>query len=145
MIKLHQDLKPLIRVIQPSLNTYALQKVIEDYIEENSLPSFYRGQVVNALSVTGQAQEHHLVLRYYLNSANDVPLVFRLTKGFFMTEDIEHHWLQSDNLIIDLSIQQFKKYPYLQENPLIKISDFSYLICDNPQDLIHQLYFEELV
>lgn len=145
MIILDQKLWPLIRVITPQLNTYALQNRIEEYLHENSLALYHQGKIVNALPVTGQSQSHAKKLASYLNRDKETGCNFQIVKGYFVSEDIEHFWLQVDNLLIDIAIRQFANFPQLNDNPLQAISDYAYLICDNTLDPIYQLYFEEVV
>lgn len=144
MIILEKQLQPLVRVITPEINIYALKERIEDYLYENSLPTHYKGHLVSALNVNGQSQEHSSDLRKYLNHFSDYNK-FDVKKGYFIKPEIEHYWLQQNQIIIDITIRQFINHVILFDNPLHKIGNYSYLICDNPNDPVYQLYIEEIL
>jgi len=145
MIILKQKFNPLIRVIQPELNYYALQEAIEEYIEENSQPTYFQGQLVDALQVTGQSQKHAADLVNYLNHHSDVPYEFNAVKGYFADYNLGNHfWIASEQLLIDLAIKQFANYPQLPDDLLADFGNHCYLICDNPDDPLHRLYIEEV-
>ena len=145
MIIVKQKFNPMIRVIQPELNYYALQEAIDEYIRENSQPTYFQGQLVDALQVTGQSQEHAAGLADYLNQQSDVPYEFNAVRGYFSDYNLgQHFWIVSEQLLIDLAIKQFANYPQLPGDLLADLTQHCYLICDNPDDPIHRLYIEEV-
>lgn len=145
MILLNQAFHPLIRVKTPEINIFALQKEIENYIHDNHQIVHYQGTLSKAFPITGQVRDHVLALTDRLNHSGEFPYRFEMKQGFFIDGEIEHYWTQSGDLLIDICIQQFRNFPFLRDNPLINIANYTYFICDNPLDQLYQLYIEDIL
>jgi hypothetical protein len=142
MIITSQKFQPLIRVIQPELNTYALRELIENFIRDNSSSSYVKGGIQPVMQVTGFAREHAWNLTEYLNRSDEFFNRFEFKEGFFLDHQIEHFWTQAANVLIDVCLKQFRNFPQLSDNPFVDVANYTYLICDNPHDQLYQLYCE---
>jgi hypothetical protein len=145
MIILDQAIQPLIRVIRPELNTFALRESIGDFIHDRSSSGFVNGRLAPIFHVTGLAEALSEELARFLNAQKIADLEFGIKQGHFSDSQIDHSWVQSAEVIIDITIRQFRNFPQLSNNPLLNMSEFDYLICDNQSDPLYQLYFEEIV
>ncbi|PIR94628.1 hypothetical protein COT97_00555 [Candidatus Falkowbacteria bacterium CG10_big_fil_rev_8_21_14_0_10_39_11] len=143
MILLNKKLNPFIKVNTPTTDFMLLRQLIEEYIHESATPNFYQGDIVHALDISTHIHQILPVLKSYLNRHSEHK--FQVTPGFFSHHDIDHAWLQDQQLIVDISLERVKTHPELEENLRNTISPYSYFISDDPQHHWYQFYIVENV
>ena len=120
-----------------------LDSAISDYIIDNSQKSISNNEFQTVFHISGLAKQHHFHLGNYLRKKFFHKSVseLRLQKGFFADCPIEHHWLQIDNLIIDIAIKQFINQN-IAVNFILKelLNDHYCFISDNPENYFYKLY-----
>ncbi|OGF32420.1 hypothetical protein A2533_03500 [Candidatus Falkowbacteria bacterium RIFOXYD2_FULL_35_9] len=144
MIITHK-IKPLIKVQSPNLNFFQLQELIEEFLHEHSQPTFYQGKIVPAVHLTPDEKNLNQDLQNYLNRHNNQNLNFQTLIGYFHSPEIEHSWLQSSAVLIDLALPKFAHFPVLPTEIRDFLSDYSYLISDKIDDSLYRLYIEEVL
>jgi hypothetical protein len=145
MINLSKTIKPLVLVQTPHLNTYELQELIHDYLIENSEPSHDNDQLYSILDTINDYENHTAELTKYLQKHNTQNLNFKTIKGYFYSHELGNHfWINSGNLIIDITITRFNHFPQIDEHIWNMFGNYSYIISDNINHPLHSLYSEEL-
>lgn len=145
MINIEQNYRPFWAIRNPALNTYEIDELVKEYLLQESKPSFYQGQIVPAVHLTNFAARHSQKLSKYLNRHLEHNYHFEVKNGYFADYNlIEHWWIQSDNLLLDLTIRQFLNYPQIDQAIQQQLSDYSYYLSDDPEHFLYRLYFEDL-
>ena len=145
MINLQQNYQPLIAIRDLSLNTYAIDELIQEYLHQEAKPCFDIHTIVPAVYITNSSFYHSQRLANYLNQHLKINHHFHLKKGYFFDHTLtQHHWIQSQNLLIDLTVRQFLNFPQIEDQIIQMLTDHLYYLSDDPDHFLYQLYFEEL-
>jgi len=143
MINLSQNIKPLILVQTPHINTYEIKDLIHDYMVDNAVPCHCDGKIEPVLDVLHEHETHSENLFNYFKKHITDPELYRLVSGYFYSENIgSHRWIQAGDLIVDIAISRFNHYPAISEDIWNMFANYSYLLSDSIDHPLHQLYVE---
>ncbi len=136
------NLQTLVDVINYKHLVEDLTEVITEYIINNQQRTVINGDEQNVFHISGLSNYHHDRLGTYLNRhlLKEKDAQAQLTAGQFAQYPGRHHWLQLDDLIIDIAISQFAQQEMdllPPDNPLLGRHCF---ICDNPKNFFYNLY-----
>ena len=134
--------EPIVDVIQNLEILSDLKQAIEEYIIDNQQKTIIAGEPCSVFHVSGLAELHHQKLAKYLNriifiNQQETAMVH---KGMFGNYPLSHHWIQVDDLIIDVTIKQFSNKSINLNETLRTLLDHSCFICDNAKNPFYQLY-----
>lgn len=145
MINLQQNYQPLNVIRDLSLNTFEIDELIHEYFHQEAKPCFDKDVIVPAVFITNFSQYHSEKLANYLNQHLTTKHHFQLKTGYFFDHNLaKHHWIQSEHLLIDLTVRQFLNFPQIEDQILQILNDHLYYLSDDPDHFLYRLYFEEL-
>lgn len=137
--------KPFVDVIQHEYLLDDLLDGVSEYISDNLSRAIIKGEQKKVFYVSGMARKHHLGLANYLNSKvlDKHKIVSEVARGEFAGFPTRHTWLKINDLIIDLTISQFKDKRIDTYAKIRQLLDSQCFMCDNPSNIIYRLYKQD--
>ena len=134
--------KPFVDVIKHEYLLDDLLDGVSEYISDNLSRAVIGGEQKKVFYVSGMARKHHNGLANYLNSRilHKHKLISEIAKGEFAGFPTSHTWLKINDLIIDLTISQFKDKRLDTYAKVRQLLDSYCFMCDNPSNIIYRLY-----
>jgi len=142
IVKRNFRLSPYIETIKPISNLDLILALIEEYIKEKARQSVFEGQKERILHLSGLAEYHHKTLLNYLNRNIQTKDNFHLVEGEFGPNQIKHWWLKADDLLIDLTLKQFRNHTNLFCNPWQIVLTNDCYLSNNSASKIYQYYHQ---
>lgn len=140
IVRRNYRIAPYVELSKPVENIDRLIDHIQDYIIEKSRQSHYQDELVRILHLSGLAEYHHTELANYLNRQLKKNFTFKKEAGEFSCLPVKHWWLTMGDLIVDITIKQFKNKPHLLPSYLQTIAEADCYISNDPQSIIYKLY-----
>jgi len=136
------DLKTLVDVINYQSLVEELTETLKEYIVSHQQRVVINGSVANVFHISGLSSYHHENFADYLNRTilKNTRQQAHLTPGHFAHYPSRHHWLQIDDLILDLAISQFKNKPLPLLDTIPEARQTHCFISDNPRNYLYNLY-----
>ena len=137
--------KPFVDVINHEHLLEDLLDGVSEFISDNLSRAVIKGEQKKVFYVSGMARKHHSRLADYLNSRvlDKHKLESELAQGEFASFPTRHTWLKINDLIIDLTISQFKDKRIDTYAKIRQLLDSHCFMCDNPSNIIYRLYKQD--
>ena len=145
IVKENLKINPFIDIINHEYLIDDLLDGIYEYVSDNLHKAVIKGQLEKVFYIGGMANHHHKGLANYLNSKilERHKLTSQISQGEFAGYPTEHTWLKINNMIVDLTISQFKDKQIDTYNKFRELLDSHCFICDNPSNIIYRLYKQD--
>ncbi|HCC23253.1 TPA: hypothetical protein DF272_03675 [Candidatus Falkowbacteria bacterium] len=143
MILLHKKITPIIKVISPAIDFMRLKNLVEEFLLEQSGAGFHRGRVIESLVISVNLESLLDDLRRYINRGSNHRLYIQ--SGYFYHHDIDHLWLQDNQLIIDIALGNVKDHPVIDKSLQADLEPFTYFMSDDLDHRLYKLYLPEIV
>lgn len=137
--------KPFVDVIKHEHLLEDLLDGISEYVSDNLSRAVVGGKQEKVFYISGMARKHHMALANYLNSRilHKHKIESEIAQGEFANFPTRHTWLRINDLIIDLTISQFKDKRIDTYDKIRQLLDSHCFLCDNPSNIIYRLYKQD--